>query len=207
MLAARIHAATAELVQLSADLDSDGSWAEIGVRSCAHWLSIKIGVDIWTGGEMVRAGHALEELPSCAPRSRRAGCPSTRSARSQRSPPRLTTRCGRWWRSTRPVLSWRGSAEAFGSRSMLTIPAAPAPRTDGHHVRHWYDGGATDLDNLVHSEYVPFPAGATMGHALGICALTSFTILRAVENSYSLRWTIGDEDPRHGAREGRSALP
>ncbi len=63
VLAARIHAATAELVQLSAELDSDGSWAEIGVRSCAHWLSINIGVDVWTGGEMVRAGHALEQLP------------------------------------------------------------------------------------------------------------------------------------------------
>lgn len=63
VLAARIHAATAELVQLSAELDADGSWADTGVRSCAHRLSINIGVDIWTGGEMVRAGHALETLP------------------------------------------------------------------------------------------------------------------------------------------------
>ena len=35
-----------------------------GVRSCAHWLSINIGVDVFTGAEMVRAGHALEELPA-----------------------------------------------------------------------------------------------------------------------------------------------
>jgi hypothetical protein len=63
VLAARIHAATAELVQLSAELDSDGAWADKGMRSCAHWLSINIGVDVYTGGEMVRAGHALEELP------------------------------------------------------------------------------------------------------------------------------------------------
>ena len=55
VLAARIHAATAELVQLSAELDSDGAWAESGMRSCAHWLSINIGVDVYTGGEMVRA--------------------------------------------------------------------------------------------------------------------------------------------------------
>jgi hypothetical protein len=33
------------------------------MRSCAHWLSINIGVDVYTGGEMVRAGHALAELP------------------------------------------------------------------------------------------------------------------------------------------------
>jgi uncharacterized small protein (DUF1192 family) len=63
VLASRIHAATAELVQLSAELDTDGAWAEIGVRSCAHWLSINIGIDVWTGGEVVRAGHALEGLP------------------------------------------------------------------------------------------------------------------------------------------------
>jgi hypothetical protein len=63
VLAARIHAATAQLVQLTAELDRDGAWAETGMRSCAHWLSINIGVDGWTGGEMVRAGHALESLP------------------------------------------------------------------------------------------------------------------------------------------------
>ena len=61
--APRVHAATAELVELAAQLDTDGSWADAGMRSCAHWLSVNIGVDVWTGGEMVRAGHALELLP------------------------------------------------------------------------------------------------------------------------------------------------
>jgi len=64
VLAARIHAATAELVELAAQLDAGGSWAGPGMRSCAHWLSVNIGVDVWTGGEMVRAGHALEDLPA-----------------------------------------------------------------------------------------------------------------------------------------------
>jgi hypothetical protein len=63
-LAARINAATAELVALSAELDTSGRWAAHGVRSCAQWLSINIGVDVFTGAEMVRAGHALEELPA-----------------------------------------------------------------------------------------------------------------------------------------------
>jgi hypothetical protein len=63
VLAARIHAATAELVTLTAELDDDGAWAESGMRSCAHWLSINIGVDLYTGGEMVRSGHALGSLP------------------------------------------------------------------------------------------------------------------------------------------------
>lgn len=63
-LAARIHAATAELVALSAELDTNGAWAGQGMRSCAHWLSINIGVDVYTGAELVRAGHALKELPA-----------------------------------------------------------------------------------------------------------------------------------------------
>ena len=63
ILAGRIHAATAELVDLSAELDS-GGWSGIGMRTCAQWLSINIGVDVWIGGEMVRAGHALKSLPA-----------------------------------------------------------------------------------------------------------------------------------------------
>jgi len=27
--------------------------------------------------------------------------------------------------------------------------SVPAPRTDGHHIKHWIDGGRTDLANLV----------------------------------------------------------
>ena len=65
-LAAQIHAATAELVTLAAQLDTGGSWAEVGMRSCAHWLSVNIGVGLWTGGELVRAGHALATLPRIA---------------------------------------------------------------------------------------------------------------------------------------------
>ena len=63
-LAPRVHAATAEIVTLSSKLDTDGSWADSGMRSCAQWLSVNIGVDVWTGGEMVRVGHSLERLPA-----------------------------------------------------------------------------------------------------------------------------------------------
>lgn len=65
-LAAQVHAATASMVSMAAELDRDGSWAEDGMRSCAHWLAINIGVDLWTGSEMIRAGHALEQLPRIA---------------------------------------------------------------------------------------------------------------------------------------------
>jgi hypothetical protein len=45
-LAAQINAATAELVQLSAEYDDVGGWLGVGLRSCAHWLSIHTGVDV-----------------------------------------------------------------------------------------------------------------------------------------------------------------
>src|SRR5580704_17151853 len=62
--ATRMHAATAEVVFLSAALDTDGAWAASGMRSCAHWLSTNIGVNVYTGVEMVRAGHGLETVPA-----------------------------------------------------------------------------------------------------------------------------------------------
>jgi hypothetical protein len=65
-LSAQIHAATAELVGLSAALDADGFWFGIGVHTCAHWLSIQTGVDAATGSELIRVGHALETLPKIA---------------------------------------------------------------------------------------------------------------------------------------------
>jgi hypothetical protein len=65
-LSVQINAATAELVQLSAEYDDVGGWFGVGLRSCAHWLSIHTGVDVWTGAEMVRTGHALRELPRIA---------------------------------------------------------------------------------------------------------------------------------------------
>jgi hypothetical protein len=65
-LSAQINAATAELVQLSAQYDDVGGWFGVGLRSCAHWLSIHSGVDVSTGSEMVRTGHALEALPHIA---------------------------------------------------------------------------------------------------------------------------------------------
>ncbi|HEV3233232.1 MAG TPA: DUF222 domain-containing protein [Candidatus Dormibacteraeota bacterium] len=62
-LAARVHAATARLVQMAADLDTSGSWQGTGIRSAAHWLALHTGVAVYTGAEMVRVGHALRGLP------------------------------------------------------------------------------------------------------------------------------------------------
>jgi hypothetical protein len=65
-LSARVHATMSELVALAADFDDNHGWDGYGIRSCAHWLAINAGVDVWTGMEMVRVGHALSELPLLA---------------------------------------------------------------------------------------------------------------------------------------------
>src|SRR4030088_104486 len=63
-LSAHIQAATAQLAQMVAELDDIGDWSREGMRSCAHWLSVNTGCDVWTGAELVRVGHALVELPA-----------------------------------------------------------------------------------------------------------------------------------------------
>ena len=65
-LSARVHATTSELVALAADFDNNHGWDGNGIRSCAHWLAINAGVDVWSGMEMVRVGPALRKLPLLA---------------------------------------------------------------------------------------------------------------------------------------------
>ncbi len=62
-LAAQVHAATAGLARLSADFEDSGDWFGVGMASCAHWLSVNAGVDLWTAGDLLRVGRALRQLP------------------------------------------------------------------------------------------------------------------------------------------------
>lgn len=62
-LAAHIHAATYRLLCLIRRFDEAGGWVQTGARSCAHWLSWRIGVGPVTAREKVRVAHALGKLP------------------------------------------------------------------------------------------------------------------------------------------------
>ena len=62
-LAAHIHAATYLLLTLIAEFDRREAWAEQGLRSCAHWLNWKCGIDLGAGREKVRVAKALQSLP------------------------------------------------------------------------------------------------------------------------------------------------
>jgi hypothetical protein len=65
-LAGHLNAGNARFLALIAELDRRQGWAEWGVRSCAHWLNWKCGIDLGAAREKVRVARALVGLPRIA---------------------------------------------------------------------------------------------------------------------------------------------
>jgi hypothetical protein len=61
-LSAHLEAATARLLDLIREFDARGGWGN-GFRSCAHWLSWRVGLDLGAARERVRVARALGDLP------------------------------------------------------------------------------------------------------------------------------------------------
>ena len=61
-LAARLHAATYELLVLLREFDGRAGWNN-GFLSCAHWLHWRTGIDLGAAREKVRVAKALAALP------------------------------------------------------------------------------------------------------------------------------------------------
>src|SRR5882724_13205970 len=64
-LSAHLDAATARLLDLIREFDAREGWNN-GFRSCAHWLSWRVGLDIGDAREKVRVARALGALPRLA---------------------------------------------------------------------------------------------------------------------------------------------
>src|SRR4029434_4261882 len=64
-LSAHLEAATARLLDLIREFDARAGW-DHGFRSCAHWLSWRVGLDIGAAREKVRVARALGTLPRLA---------------------------------------------------------------------------------------------------------------------------------------------
>src|SRR5438034_3930276 len=64
-LSAHLDAATARLLDLIRDFDARGGW-NIGFRSCADWLSWRVGLAPGAARERVRVARALGTLPLLA---------------------------------------------------------------------------------------------------------------------------------------------
>ena len=69
-LAARIQAATYELLVMIHQFDERGGWGQ-GFRSCAHWLNWRTGLAMGAAREKVRVAHALAKLPLLSTAMRR----------------------------------------------------------------------------------------------------------------------------------------
>lgn len=62
-LAAHLNAATYRLLALIGEFDERHGWSAAGLKSCAHWLNWKCGIDLGAAREKVRVAHALQDLP------------------------------------------------------------------------------------------------------------------------------------------------
>ena len=62
-LAARLHAATYELLGLIRQFDAAAGWSSTGFLSCAHWLHWRTGIELGAAREKVRVSRALVDLP------------------------------------------------------------------------------------------------------------------------------------------------
>jgi len=65
-MAGHLNAFNAEFLRTLAEFDRRRGWAEWGVKSCAHWLNWKCGLDFGAAREKVRVARALENLPAMA---------------------------------------------------------------------------------------------------------------------------------------------
>ncbi|MEZ5293706.1 MAG: DUF222 domain-containing protein [Vicinamibacterales bacterium] len=70
LLAARLHAATYELLVMLGEFDRRGGWNE-GFLSCAHWLHWRTGIDLGAAREKVRVARVLVGLPIVSDQMRR----------------------------------------------------------------------------------------------------------------------------------------
>ncbi len=64
-LSAHLEAATARLLDLIREFDARGGW-NTGFRSCAAWLSWRVGLEPGAARERVRVARALGTLPALA---------------------------------------------------------------------------------------------------------------------------------------------
>ncbi len=63
-LSVHLEAATARLLDLIREFDAHGGWGN-GFRSCADWLSWRVGLDPGAARERPRCARAGDTAPAC----------------------------------------------------------------------------------------------------------------------------------------------
>ena len=80
-LASHIYAGTCRWLELVAELDRRGTWAEWGCGSCAEWLAWRCALTPRAAREHLRVARALRELPAIRRRLPAASSPTPRCGR------------------------------------------------------------------------------------------------------------------------------
>src|SRR5437773_9187028 len=113
-LSVHLEAATARLLDLIREFDIRAGWNN-GFRSCAHWLSWRVGLDLGAAREKVRVARALGTLPRLARALARGGLSSAKvRAPTRGAPPETEERLpevgrdGTAGHAGRAVRGWRG---------------------------------------------------------------------------------------------------
>jgi hypothetical protein len=179
VLTAQISAATHQLLVLIAEFDGLRGWEAGGHRSCAHWLAAsrsapisgtraaRYQVILHVDAAALAADPGSDDGGGCPHVSRersehhdsshledgtRVSHESTRRICCDASLVRVTRDAngglldiGRRTRTIPPALRRALELRDGGCR----FPGCGLRFTDGHHVRHWIDGGATSLANCV----------------------------------------------------------
>ena len=65
-LAGQLNAANYRWLLLIAEFDRRLAWNDGALRSCAHWLNFKVGLNLGAARERVRVAHALPGVPKIA---------------------------------------------------------------------------------------------------------------------------------------------
>lgn len=58
-----MNAVQYRFIKVLGDFDNTGCWQGDGIKSYAHWLNWKIGMNMMMGREKVRVARALPDLP------------------------------------------------------------------------------------------------------------------------------------------------
>ncbi len=62
-MAAHLDAGTFQLLKLICEFDEREGWGGVGIKSCAHWLNWKCGMNLGAAREKVRVARTLPALP------------------------------------------------------------------------------------------------------------------------------------------------
>src|SRR5204863_9046144 len=128
-LSAHLDAATARLLDLIREFDARGGWNN-GFRSCAAWLSWRLGFAPGAAREHVRVARALGALPLLARALARAEVSYSKVRALTRVWPRPTPKsgCWRWGARARPS-TWSGSCAAGAGWTARPRPGRPSVST------------------------------------------------------------------------------